>query len=256
MPENKKVPLISVIIPVFNAEEYLAKCLATVRHQTHKNLEIIIVDDGSTDNSAQIYQQVAEQDTRFRIIRQANSGAAAARNAGLRQANGEYIHFMDADDLICFDYYEKMLASALNADADIACGGVYREDEPVSSLKFEEETVVTSLDEKMLMVGNTFAVWLYLFKKALLDKHKLEFDENIKIAWGEDSIFSILARYYARKMVRVPHVRYFYKKNSASISNANDAAKTKIKIDNTVYAQNKILQFAKEHNFEYLFKFD
>jgi CDP-glycerol glycerophosphotransferase len=253
---GKKSPLVSVIIPVFNAEQYLAKCLATVRHQTHKNLEIIMVDDGSTDNSAQIYQLAAEQDARFKIIKQANSGAAAARNAGLRQANGEYVHFMDADDLICFDYYEKMLASALKHDADMACGGVYREDAPAGSFKFEEETVVASLDKKILMVGNIFAVWLYLFKKALLDEHKLEFDENIKIAWGEDSIFSILARYYAKKIVCVPNVRYFYKKNPASISNTDDAVKTKIKIDNIVYAQNKILQFAKEHDFEYLFKFD
>ena len=249
MPGDK---LLSVIIPVYNAGKYLEKCLATVRNQTYNNLEIIIVDDGSTDNSVQIYTQATERDPRVKIIRQINSGAAAARNAGLRAAIGEYIHFMDADDLLPFDFYNKMLSSIINSNVEMACGGIFWESEPQSSFKFSEEVIVTELIDKLTIANRVSGVCVCVFKKSFIDEHNLRFDEEMKFAWGEDTVFSIAARYYAKSIIKVPNVLYFYRANPESISNTEDEAKVKIREENTKYTYAKIKQFAQEHNFAHL----
>ena len=99
---------ISVIVPVYNVEKFLAQCLESLVLQTYKNLEIIIVDDGSSDNSYKIYKKYAKSDSRIQIIKQKNAGVSAARNTGLASATGEYVHFIDSDDYIDIDYYEKI----------------------------------------------------------------------------------------------------------------------------------------------------
>lgn len=112
--------LISVIIPAYNVEKYLAKCLNTVLEQTYKNLEIIIVDDGSADNTGKICDEYAEKDSRIKVIHKENGGVSAARNDAIDIATGEYITFVDSDDLISNDYCEKMLTEILNNDAEVS----------------------------------------------------------------------------------------------------------------------------------------
>ena len=105
-------PLISIVIPVYNAEKYLRACLDSVLAQTYKNWEAICVNDGSSDNSAKILEEYAAKDARFHIINQQNSGVSTARNTGLRQTTGKYIYFMDADDIVSpylFELAEKNL---------------------------------------------------------------------------------------------------------------------------------------------------
>ena len=96
--------LISVIVPAYNAEQYIAQCIDNLLCQTYKNLEIIVVDDGSTDNTSRVLQQYPK----VKYIYQPNSGVSVARNAGIEAASGEFIHFMDADDLLNLEFYEKM----------------------------------------------------------------------------------------------------------------------------------------------------
>lgn len=249
--------LLSVIIPVYNTEKYLAKCLVTVLNQTHKKLEVIIVDDGSTDKSAEIYTQYANKDKRMKIIYQTNAGAATARNAGLCAASGEYIHFMDADDLIPFDFYEKMLLSAINTKADMSCCGVYDESLPDKSFRFEQGAIKEDISDKIHIVLGLHrgTVWGYLFKKDFLTKHNLIFDTQIKAAVGEDTIFVTKAMYYANKITQVPKLRYFYKYHQDSVMNINDENIKQIRNTNHRYAMEKIIEFAKEHNFAHLFIF-
>lgn len=118
-------PLISIIIPVYNSERYLEKCVNSVLNQTYKNLEIILVDDGSTDLSPRMCDAFSVQDSRIKVIHQENQRQAAARNTGIEVASGEYIMFVDSDDYIADDMCEYLMDGALSYHADIAiCGSM------------------------------------------------------------------------------------------------------------------------------------
>ena len=134
--------LISLIIPVYNAQTYLPRCLDSVLAQTHQNLEIILIDDGSADKSGEICDEYAQKDARIRVIHQKNAGVSAARNAGLRVAKGEYIGFVDADDFIEADMYRYLLASALQYRCAIAVCSVFGKP-PL--IKAKRPLVLTSL---------------------------------------------------------------------------------------------------------------
>ena len=116
-----KQPKISVIIPVYNTEKYLKECLDSIVNQTLKDIEIICVDDGSTDDSLSILQEYAKKDNRIMIIDQKNSGVSSARNSGLDKATGEYLAFVDPDDWIDKDMYEQTIGYMANNDLDIVC---------------------------------------------------------------------------------------------------------------------------------------
>jgi glycosyltransferase involved in cell wall biosynthesis len=102
--------LISVIVPVYNVKEYLAKCLQSILEQTYKNIELICVDDGSTDGSGAICDEYAERDARVRVAHKVNGGVSSARNAGIELAQGDYIAFVDSDDWLDLDYFEQAVA--------------------------------------------------------------------------------------------------------------------------------------------------
>ena len=118
--------LISVIIPVYNVEQYLSKCLDSVVNQTYKNLEVILVDDGSTDNSGKICDEFALKDNRIIVIHKSNGGLSSARNEGLKFAKGQYVGFVDSDDYIEIGMYEKLLEVSLKYGSDVVCSNYYR----------------------------------------------------------------------------------------------------------------------------------
>ena len=110
---------ISVIVPIYNVEQYLRKCIDSIINQTYKNLEIILVDDGSWDNSPRICDEYAKRDNRIKVIHKKNGGLADARNTGLKMITGNYISFIDSDDYIEKTMYEKMIKVILKYNADI-----------------------------------------------------------------------------------------------------------------------------------------
>lgn len=117
---------VSIIVPIYNTEKYLEACLDSIKNQTHKNLEIILVDDGSTDNSAKIIDAFAKSDKRVKTIHQKNAGQSAARNRGLKEATGDFISFIDSDDRVDQTFIEKLLAPYQDADTSITvCGRHY-----------------------------------------------------------------------------------------------------------------------------------
>lgn len=118
-------PLISVIVPVYNAEKYIEKCVASIRAQTYRNLEIILVDDGSCDRSGELCEAFALEDSRIVVIRKENGGVASARNAGLDAMHGDYVGFVDADDWIDPEMYEVLLQRMIAENAQISCYGRY-----------------------------------------------------------------------------------------------------------------------------------
>ena len=116
-------PLVSIVIPVYNAEKYLAECLESVRNQSLRDIEIICVNDGSTDGSASILTDYAKMDERIHVISQPNGGELAARNTGIRLASGEWIGFVDSDDRVSADMFERLLGNGEKHQADIShCG--------------------------------------------------------------------------------------------------------------------------------------
>ena len=181
-----RTPLISVIIPVYNVEKYLHRCLDSVIAQTYQNLEIICVDDGSIDESGRICDQYAVRDARIKVIHQENQGLSAARNRGLDAAEGEYIAFVDSDDYILEDMYKKMLDKLLNYSVDLCvCQWQYEfsDGRQVVKKKNIDPTIYgckTSLEfARFLYRGNyengvVVAAWNKLYRRALLDKIRFE----------------------------------------------------------------------------------
>ncbi len=121
---------ISIIVPAYNAADYITECLESVLAQEHADMEVIVVDDGSTDGTTALLRSMAVNEPRLRVIRQANTGVSAARNHGLREARGEYVMFVDADDALAPDAVATLLELASQADADVAMGAIYRSPAP------------------------------------------------------------------------------------------------------------------------------
>lgn len=127
MDETRALPLISIIVPVYNVKDYVEKCLDSICGQTYKNLEIVVVDDGSTDGSGEICDTYAQKDPRVKVIHRENRGVSAVRNEGLDIALGEYIGFVDGDDWIDSDMYEFLYELLIVNEADISVCSHYIE---------------------------------------------------------------------------------------------------------------------------------
>ena len=147
--------LVSVIIPVFNVYSYLEECIISVINQSYKNLEIILIDDGSTDGSEKLCDVYSEKDDRIQVIHQENQGLSAARNAGLEVAKGEYISFLDSDDLIMPKAIESMVKEIVSTRSDIVCCGFYRE----RIKKRRGSSLVTILPKVQGTLSSNEAIW-------------------------------------------------------------------------------------------------
>ena len=169
-------PLISVIIPVYNSKEYLKECLESVSRQNYQNLEIIVVDDGSTDGSSEICDELAKQDARIHVIHKENAGVSAARNDAMEYAHGELYAFVDSDDTIEADMYERMLMVMQEQEADcICCGAKYVKDGIISD--YADGRVKVFYDAEMMdtyvtgyqKCALTIAMWNGLYKRELFE---------------------------------------------------------------------------------------
>ena len=121
----KNNPLVSIVVPIYNTAKYLLACLDSIINQTYQNLEIILVDDGSTDDSYQIAKDYAKNDPRIKLIHQKNAGQSAARNHGIERATGEYIGFIDSDDLVAKDFVEQLLLSFNQQNTSLSVCGIH-----------------------------------------------------------------------------------------------------------------------------------
>lgn len=220
-----KNPKVSIIIPAYNIAPYLERCLESVRCQTYKELQIIIIDDGSTDQTGLIADAFAERDKRFHVIHKENRGVSAARKTGLEQVDGEYIGFVDGDDYIEPEMYEKLVGLAVEYDADIAhCG---------YQMVFPDRVDMYH-GTKQLKVQDTYTGVKDLLEGTLIEpglvnkiyRHKLfedvKYDENIVI--NEDLLLNYFLFHRAEKAVfiDIPYYYYMVRKNSATTSDWNE----------------------------------
>jgi cytidyltransferase-like protein len=209
-PAKNSAPKISTIVPVYKIAPWLGQCLESLIRQSYKNLEIIIVDDGSPDNSAQVYEKYAAADSRIKIIKQPNTGVSVARNNGLAAATGDYVHFMDGDDWLDLDYYEKMISGIVNADADIAASGINKINDTAPNIEYKSEVILLNLQEKLTLLKlprDSFS-WRYLFRRDFLMHNNLHFPPGMIMR--EDTVFMLQCVRASGRLVIVPHVMYNY----------------------------------------------
>lgn len=207
---------LSIIVPVYNVAEYLERCLNSLINQTLNEIEIICVNDGSTDNSLCILEKFAELDKRIKIINQKNKGLSGARNTGIKLVQGEYFGFLDSDDWVDLDYFEKLYKRAKNCDADISLGDFIRKGKFKHKirLKLNKEEEFVGDNEKFY--GSQFyhfpCVWNKIYKTSKFND--LRFIEEI---YFEDGPYTIQALHRANKVVTCCNTYLYYFVNPNSI---------------------------------------
>lgn len=178
--------LISIIIPVYNAEGHIGRCIDSILAQTHKNLEIVLIDDGSSDNSLKICKEYAEKDSRIVVLHKENGGVSSARNLGLESCNGEYIGFIDSDDYIENTMYEELLYAALKNDTVIsmcAYNLIKGETKDIKGFCSDADTITnTQLMKDIYTYKNMGVLWNKLFKRTVFfsnDNSPVRFNEEL-----------------------------------------------------------------------------
>ncbi len=234
---------VTVIIPIYNVEEYLSRCLDSVINQTYKNLEIICVNDCSPDNSAKILEDYSKKDNRIKIInREKNGGLSAARNSGLEVATGDYVYFIDSDDWIDHDYIEKMVGAAVRSKSKVILNTNI-----VNNLNNEDIGQFFPNKTRNKFIGNAKAnscihsliwnTWAHLWEKSFLDATNARFPEGYIL---EDMYFQAITFPYIEEISVIRGSQYHYRLLDNSIvgklsNNENESMKSHIKILDKIY---------------------
>ena len=240
--------LISIIIPVYNAEPYLEKCLTSVLGQTHSEIEVILIDDCSTDNSVEIINAYANSDSRVRVFQnEKNSLIGVSRNLGIREAKGEYIWFVDADDWLDLDACNYIVTALKeNENTDLMLFGYERH--------LPDKRIKKKIPSSQINSENAFAFYLqlrkgfcpmclaYVYSKELLIRHQIFFRENV---YYEDVAFSAKAIYFMKNIFILQKSLYHYnRENQSSIT----STKSKKKIKDLISAHEDIQNFLVNEN--------
>lgn len=209
-----KTQLISVIVPVYNVEPYVEKCINSILQQTYQNIELLLVDDGSTDNSGAICDSFAKKDDRIRVLHQSNGGVSVARNVGLKNARGEFVLFVDADDYADEDMCSELLSVAIETNADIVFSDFYYDnDTRVSLCSSNDNRVVTLSDQQDILFMVTdfdnkagINVWAKLFNRSKISN--IWFKNGTPL--GEDQLFVFEAVLSSKRVSKINKPFYHY----------------------------------------------
>ncbi len=217
-------PLISILVPVYNVEKYVCECIDSIIAQTYKNLEIILVDDGSTDQSGAICDEYAQKDSRIKVIHQENKGLAAVRNVAVATATGEYVGFVDSDDFVALDMYEKMLNLSQNKNADIVMCNIAYTDEKgtlIPNNKSAKNITSNEMSGKEFLTNlcqNYNSIYVItvnkLYKRSLFDD--IHYPDG---KTHEDEAVIHRISHKCTRIVFTSDTFYFYRQQSQSIMN-------------------------------------
>lgn len=238
-------PLISVIVPVYKVEPYLDKCISSIVNQTYKNLEIILVDDGSPDNCPAMCDAWAEKDSRIRVIHKTNGGLSDARNAGMAVATGELMAFVDSDDWIAPDMYEHLYRRLAEDNSDIAACGVqmiWEDKTPSRALTREGSCVLNQEEAMQAIIEESWLkqpVWYKLYKTALV--RDILFPKG---KYHEDVFWSYQAVGRAQRVSVLDHIGYYYLQRGGSIMGEGYSLKrldaVEAKVQRCAYIQERL----------------
>lgn len=220
--------LISVIIPVYNVEKYLGRCLDSIIGQTYVKLEIILVDDGSTDSSGQICEKYRDKDSRIQVIHQKNKGLAGARNTGIDIARGKYIFFIDSDDFVDITTLERLLSLINKTDADMAVGqySLYFESKEAAQTQYMGSYKIYSASEALSRLNDwrneettsLITAWGTLYKRKLFED--IRYPEG---KWHEDEFVTHRLISKAKKICMSEDSFYFYRQHEESFMSKIDS---------------------------------
>lgn len=244
-------PKISLIIPMYNVEQYLPECIESVQNQSYKNLEIILVDDGSPDSSGKIAEEYAAKDNRIKVIHKENGGVSSARNEGLINATGDYIMFPDADDFLFEKSCEVLLKKIKEEDADFVIGNYINchEDStlwenPVFNLEKYKSFKLDIKDYEDSFFLMNSAAWNKIFSNKFLRNISAKFEEGYNIA--EDAIFTTYCFIKSNKVYYIPDIIYAYRQRTVNTS-ASVSCSSKY-FNNINKSYKKIYENFKENN--------
>ena len=242
-------PEVSIVIPVFNAEKYIKRTISTITNQNFKNIEIIVVNDGSSDNSLDIITILSKNDQRIRIFSQKNSGVSAARNKGIQEAQGNYIMFMDADDIMVKDSLESLVNSAKETDADISIGDIkiiknYNSDYKMIS---ESDTNIINFSRTEVLESffrdnaqfNCYSACAKLYSKKIYQKLKFVEKRNS----NEDRFYFFQALCISNIITYVNKCVYLYEKHEQSLS----TSQVNSRIFDNLYFSDKMLEYVEKN---------
>ena len=213
--------ILSVIIPVYNVAKFLPECLNSVINQTYENLEIILVNDGSTDDSGKICDKYALKDDRIKVIHKKNGGLSDARNTGLKVSTGDLIAFLDSDDYLAKDFYEKLITRLQNDNSDIAIGETYyvypdqiKTDDRANYYNFKSnKKIISSIADKSNLIYSC-ACWNKVYKSELIRNNNLKFPYGLYI---EDVPFTFSSIVYSNRISLVKGAILYYRRQEQSI---------------------------------------
>ncbi|EGO6096531.1 glycosyltransferase, partial [Enterococcus faecalis] len=211
------MPKISIIVPVYNVEKYLEKCVRSILAQTFTDFELILVDDGSPDSSGAMCDQFAKQDERVKVIHKENGGLSDARNAGIEIATGEYLGFIDSDDYIADDMYELLYTNIVKEDADLSICGIYDVYEGKEPVEKQQQYIVLDKVAAMKMILEAKVVSVHAVNKL----YKKEIFEDIRYPVGmitEDGAVILSILEHTEKIVIDTQQKYYYFHRANSIS--------------------------------------
>ncbi len=242
---------LSIIVPVYNVEKYLPKCLESLIKQTLKDIEIICVNDGSMDNSLAILKEFASKDSRIRIIDNQHQGVAKTRNTGIEQSTGEYIGFVDSDDYIDLDFFEKLYNSATKSNSDIAIASILKHKNffNIYNAKYTKEEIAITIQDKIKLCEDKkhffFYAWNKIYHSGFIKENNIKFSEG---QIYEDVMFAIKALYYSNKIISVYGTKYHYIEHENSLTKYKD--KTGEKEQDLVKAYSELQEFCNSKNIE------
>lgn len=211
---------VSVIVPVYNEEQYLDECLESLKKQTLDGIEFIVIDDGSSDNSLQIMQKYAQDDKRFRIFHQDNKGVGKTRNWGMKQAKGKYIGFVDGDDFISENYFEKLFEKAEKYNAEVSVVTDFKwiigEEMHNRPLLKHSHVQTGKMSDLLFLIGTSGQQVDKIYKKSFLEKYHIQSLEQGFVY--EDEWFSTLVCLFTKSVVAVEGATYYYRQSEDSVS--------------------------------------
>jgi len=235
MSKDKYNPTVSVIVPIFNVERLLNRCINSIINQTYSNLEIILVDDGSPDSCGEICEIYKQKDSRIKVIHKKNEGLGYARNSGLNIASGEFVVFIDSDDYVKNDYIEKLLLPMIEHQLDLCMAGfirIFASSKSIECPVSKEKILITEkhiISELLLPVigadisyksdvEREMCVWRNMYRRSLIEKINLRFVSEREYI-SEDIFFNMHYFINCKKAMLIPDCIYYYSENENSLSN-------------------------------------
>lgn len=226
--------LVSIIIPVYNTEQFLQKCLQSVVNQTYKNIEIIIINDGSSDNSHLIIEEFSVTDNRIKVVNQTNKGISGARNRAVKEASGDYIMFVDSDDWINENMIEILVKTMLRGQTNMVVSNYYSEfrENAVEKRIILKERIITDKERNTFIsrligpkdnelknphfVDGFSTVWGKIYKKDIIQTNQISFIDLSIIGSNEDLLFNLEYLKHCNEIILLPDSLYHYRKNDMS----------------------------------------